>query len=169
MRIVTLEEHVSFPEMGKHLPADILKDKKTSNAAMQMMPKLEDVTGERLSSMNETGIAMQVLSVENTDVNLLTGNSAADFASKYNDLLAEKIKDHPQRFTAFAHLPMTAPAAAADELERTVKTYGFPGAMIKGLTNGEFLDAPNLPRFLKEPKSWVCLFISIPAFRHKEL
>jgi predicted TIM-barrel fold metal-dependent hydrolase len=52
MRIVTIEEHVSFPEM-----AALIKVERTPSAvAMQMMPKLSDITGERLQSMNETGI-----------------------------------------------------------------------------------------------------------------
>jgi predicted TIM-barrel fold metal-dependent hydrolase len=110
--------------------------------------------------MNECGLTMQVLSVENTDVNLLEGRTAAEFASKFNDLLAAKIKDHPDRFTAFAHLPMTAPAAAADELERTVKTYGFRGALVKGLINGEFLDAPKFsPIFERAEKLGVPIYI----------
>src|ERR1700744_834887 len=98
MRIVTLEEHVSFPEMANYLPAHLLGNRKPSGAAAQMMPKLSDIAGERLSSMDECGIAMQVLSVENTDVNLLIGTAAADFACRYNDLLAERIKPHPGRF-----------------------------------------------------------------------
>jgi predicted TIM-barrel fold metal-dependent hydrolase len=160
MRIVTLEEHVSFPEMTSLIPSSILKDKNPSGAAMQMMPKLSDISGERLDSMNESGITMQVLSVENTDVNLLDSSSAPDFASKYNDLLFDKIKDYPDRFNAFAHLPMTAPAAAADELERTVKGYGFRGAMIRGLTNGEFLDAPKFaPIFERAEKLGVPIYI----------
>ncbi len=125
-----------------------------------MMPQLADISGERLNSMDESGISMQVLSVENTDVNSLDGALAPGFASKYNDLLAAKIKDHPERFTAFAHLPMTAPAAAADELERTVKTYGFRGAMIRGLTNGDFLDAPQFaPVFERAEKLGVPIYI----------
>ena len=160
MRIVTLEEHVSFPEMTQLLPAEIAKNIRPSGVAMQMMPKLSDITGERLDSMNETGITMQVLSVENTDVNLLDSTSAPAFASKYNDLLAEKIKGHLDRFAAFAHLPMTAPAAAADELERTVKTYGFHGAMIRGLTNGDFLDHPKFaPVFERAEKLGVPIYI----------
>jgi len=124
------------------------------------MPKLADISGERLNSMNETGISMQVLSVENTDVNLLDSTLAPEFASKYNDLLAEKIKDHPGRFTAFAHLPMTAPSAAADELERTVKAYSFRGAMVKGLTNGDFLDASKFaPIFERAEKLGVPIYI----------
>ena len=160
MRIVTLEEHVSFPQMTALIPDYLLEKKKPSNVAMQMMPKLEDVTGERLTSMNDAGITMQVLSVENTDVNLLDSNSAPGFAFKYNDLLAEKIKNHPDSFTAFAHLPMTAPAAAADELERTVKSYGFRGAMIRGLTNGNFLDHPKFaPIFERAEKLGVPIYI----------
>jgi predicted TIM-barrel fold metal-dependent hydrolase len=160
MRIVTIEEHVSFPEMTNLLHADELMKRRPSAAADQMMPKLTDVSGERLDSMNKSGISMQVLSVENTDVNLLGNTRAPEFASKYNDLLAEKIKDFPERFTAFAHLPMTVPAAAADELERTVRSYGFRGAMIRGLTNGDFLDAPKYaPIFERAEKLGVPIYI----------
>lgn len=160
MRIVTIEEHVSFPEMTNLIPAGVLGNKKPSSAAMQMMPKLADISDERLNSMDASGIDMQVLSVESTDVNLLDSSLAPQFASAYNDLLAKKIKDHPTRFTAFAHLPMTAPAAAADELERTVKTHGFRGTMIRGLTNGDFLDAPKFaPVFEKAEKLGVPIYI----------
>lgn len=164
MRIVTLEEHVSFPEMTHLLPAGTLSNTRPSAVAMQMMPKLADITGERLDSMNESGISMQVLSVENTDVNLLDTTSAPAFASKYNDLLAEKINNYPGRFTAFAHLPMTAPAAAADELERAVKSYGFRGAMIRGLTNGEFLDAPKFAPVLAKAEK-----LDVPIYIHPGL
>jgi uncharacterized protein len=160
MKAITIEEHVSFPEMTELLPAGLRDNRKLSAVAMQMMPKLADITGERLDSMNASGISMQVLSVENTDVNQLDSTMAPAFASKYNDLLAAKIKDHPERFAAFAHLPMTAPAAAADELERTVKTYGFRGAMIRGHTNGEFLDAPKFaPIFQRAEKLDVPIYI----------
>jgi uncharacterized protein len=160
MRIVTLEEHVSFPEMANFLPGSPSGGRKPSAVIMQMMPKLADITGERLNSMKESGISMQVLSVENTDVNLLDSTQAPAFASRYNDLLAEKIKGHPVRFAAFAHLPMTAPAAAADELERTVQTHGFKGALIRGLTNGEFLDAPKFsPIFERAEKLGVPIYI----------
>jgi predicted TIM-barrel fold metal-dependent hydrolase len=161
MRIVTIEEHVSFPEMTKFIPASLLKSDAPPSAVKMMMSKLADISGERLDSMNESGISMQVLSVENTDVNLLSSSLAPEFASKYNDLLSDKIKQHPDRFTAFALLPMTAPAAAADELERTVKTHGFRGAMIKGLINGEFLDAPKFAPVLERAEK-----LGVPIYIH---
>ncbi|WP_440135682.1 amidohydrolase family protein [Chitinophaga sancti] len=157
MRIVTLEEHASFPEMSAYLPESILKERRSLGL---MQDKLADITGERLNSMQATGITTQVLSVENTDVYLLPGKEAANFAAKYNDLLAEKIKDHPASFTAFAVLPVTSPEAAADELERTVKTYGFKGAMIKGTINGAFLDAPKFaPIFERAAQLGVPIYI----------
>lgn len=160
MRIVTLEEHISFPEMNELLPAAIVAAKDTSGPAAQMMPKLEDITGERLASMDKNGITVQVLSVENTDVNLLDSAKAPAFAARYNDLLAQKIADHADRFAAFAHLPMTAPAAAADELERAVTQYGFKGAVIRGHTNGEFLDHPKFePIFERAQKLDVPIYI----------
>jgi predicted TIM-barrel fold metal-dependent hydrolase len=161
MRIVTIEEHVSFPEMAKLIPPGTPGIKQPSGAAMLMMPKLSDIAAERLDSMDESGITMQVLSVENTDVNLLSSTFAPEFASKYNDLLAEKIKAYPDRFTAFAHLPMVAPAAAADELERSVKAYGFRGAMIRGVTNGEFLDAPKFAPILEKAEK-----LGVPIYIH---
>jgi predicted TIM-barrel fold metal-dependent hydrolase len=161
MRVVTLEEHVSFPEMTTLMPQEILSKKQSFPAADQLMPKLNDVTGERLNSMNECNITMQVLSVENTDVNLLNGHIAVGFASRYNDLLYEKIKGHPDRFKAFAHLPMTAPVAAADELERTVKAYGYKGAMIRGHTNGDFLDAPKFAPVLERAER-----LGVPLYIH---
>ncbi|ACU61779.1 amidohydrolase family protein [Chitinophaga pinensis] len=169
MRIVTLEEHVSFPEMTALLPEEILKNRKQSGAALQMQEKLADITGERLTSMKAAGISMQVLSVENTDVYLLPDSLAPAFAAKYNDLLADKISSHSDAFAAFAMLPMTVPEAAADELERAVKTHGFCGAMIKGLINGVFLDAPKFaPVFACAEKLGVPLYIH-PGIPPKEV
>jgi predicted TIM-barrel fold metal-dependent hydrolase len=142
MRIVTLEEHVVFPEIAEEITRLATDTKQTSapESVYRQVDKLADVTGDRLKSMDENGITLQVLSVVGAGANLVAGAEGIRLAKKYNDQLAEKIKDHPKRFAAFAHLPMMEPQAAAEELERTVTTYGFVGAMINGMTNGEFLD-----------------------------
>jgi len=142
MRVVTLEEHITFPELVDKLPQEA-KDKHyigQSPAMQRMVPKLEDIDGERLQSMDENGITVQVLSVAGAGADLLDATHGPAFARQYNDAIAERIAAHPDRFRAFAHLPTTNPEAAADELERTVKNYGFCGALINGLTNDEFLD-----------------------------
>jgi predicted TIM-barrel fold metal-dependent hydrolase len=65
---------------------------------------------------------------------------AADLTRRVNDRLHQAITAHPRRFAGFAALPTADPAAAADELERTVSKLGFKGAMLHGLANGVFLD-----------------------------
>jgi len=131
---------------------------------LQLLPKLADITGDRLRSMDDNGITMQVLSVDSSGANLLSQEKGPAFAMKYNDLIANRINGYESRFTAFAHLPMTAPTAAADELERAVKTYNFRGAMIRGLTEGQFLDQPQFtPIFERAEK------LDVPIYLHPGL
>jgi predicted TIM-barrel fold metal-dependent hydrolase len=166
MRIVTLEEHVSFLELINQIPKkDLAKHSIDQSPMMQhLRPKLEDITGERLQSMDNTGISMQILSVAGAGADLLSEKKSPAFARQYNDAIAQKTASHPNRFAAFAHLPMTAPEAAADELERTVALYGFKGALINGLTQDKFLDDPQFaPIFERAEK------LGVPIYLHPGL
>jgi 2,3-dihydroxybenzoate decarboxylase len=64
---------------------------------------------------------------------------AVDLIRRVNDRLAAAVAANPRRFAAFAALPTAVPEAAADELQRCVE-MGFKGAMVHGMTQGEFLD-----------------------------
>ena len=161
MRIVTLEEHISLPEMTKLLPEEALTSFGQSPMMQSISSKLADIGNERLLSMDKTGITMQVLSVDSFGANLLSPEAGPAFATRYNTLIAEKIAPHPKRFTAFAHLPMTAPLAAADELERTVKTYRFRGAMVRGMTQERFLDHPSFAPILERAEK-----LGVPIYLH---
>lgn len=164
MRIVTLEEHISFPEMAAQIPKDALGGFGQSERMQQLIPKLADITGERLQSMDANGITMQVLSVDSSGANLLSPEEGPAFARQYNDLIAQRIAGFEHRFAAFAHLPMTAPMAAADELERAVTEYQFRGAMIRGLTQDKFLDQPEFaPIFERAEK------LDVPIYLHPGL
>lgn len=164
MQIVTLEEHISFPEMANKIPKAALGGFGQSERMQQLIPKLADITGDRLKSMDANEITMQVLSVDSSGANLLSPGEGPAFATQYNDLIAERIAGFENRFTAFAHLPMTAPMAAADELERTVKEYNFRGVMIRGLTQDRFLDQPEFaPIFERAEK------LDVPVYLHPGL
>jgi 2,3-dihydroxybenzoate decarboxylase len=69
--------------------------------------------------------------------------SAVRVAKAADDRLYEIVRNHPDRFAAFANLPTADPEAAADELERTVEKLGFKGAMIHGLIGEERLFIDN--------------------------
>jgi predicted TIM-barrel fold metal-dependent hydrolase len=64
-------------------------------------------------------------------------------ARAFNDALARVVAEQPNRYAGFAHLPMTAPEAAADELERCITQLGFCGALINGMIEDRFLDDPR--------------------------
>src|SRR5438876_9011896 len=92
--------------------------------------------------------------------------TAVPLAKAANDGLAELISAHPDRFAGFAALPTPDPKAAADELERTVTTLGFKGAMVHGLTNGVFFDDKQFwPIFERAQALDVPLYIH-PAVPH---
>ncbi|TWI99233.1 hypothetical protein JN11_02549 [Mucilaginibacter frigoritolerans] len=166
MRVVTLEEHITFPELVNQIPQEAHDKHYLDKSPMiqKLAAKLADITGERLQSMDENGITTQVLSVAGAGADLLDASYGPAFAKKYNDAIAERIANHTDRFKAFAHLPTTNPEAAADELERTVKTYNFRGALINGLTNDEFLDdAKYAPIFERAEQ------LDVPIYLHPGL
>jgi predicted TIM-barrel fold metal-dependent hydrolase len=101
---------------------------------------LGDVAEGRLKRMDETGIDVQVLSHVQPGPQGFDRETAFRFARESNDWLGEIVKQYPERFFGFAALPTQDPAAAADELERTVKNFGFKGALINGQTQGHYLD-----------------------------
>jgi aminocarboxymuconate-semialdehyde decarboxylase len=60
-----------------------------------------------------------------------------------NDQIARHVKDHPERFSGIATLPMQTPDKAADELRRAMRTLGLHGAMIGSNVGGKNLDDPS--------------------------
>jgi uncharacterized protein len=63
-----------------------------------------------------------------------------ELARQANDTVNAAATLFPDRFRAFATLPMRDPKAAAGELERTVRKLGFVGALINGHISGRYLD-----------------------------
>jgi len=161
MRTIILEEHVSFPEMAARIPAQVPGNGFFASLPPEAKRLISEVDGERLKSMDRNGITLQVLSVVGQGAGLLDPKEGPSFARDYNDLLAAKIRSHPDRLAAFAHLPMTAPEAAADELQRTSDEHHFRGALITGLTRGEFLDHPRYAPLLQRAEA-----LELPIYLH---
>ncbi|MFZ0395337.1 MAG: amidohydrolase family protein [Terracidiphilus sp.] len=102
---------------------------------------LQDFGDRRLEIMDRNGVDFVVLSISGPGVQFeKDAHVALKRAKSANDFLAGEIQKRPQRYGGFAHLAMHDPAAAADELERSMRDLGFHGALINGQTNGEYLD-----------------------------
>jgi predicted TIM-barrel fold metal-dependent hydrolase len=101
---------------------------------------LNDLGEGRLKEMDSAGIDMQVISHAPSPLQQLQPAEARELAVATNDRLHDAVDRNPERFGAFAALPTPDPAAAADELERTVTRLGFKGAMIHGRSHEDFHD-----------------------------
>jgi predicted TIM-barrel fold metal-dependent hydrolase len=93
--------------------------------------------------MDEAGIDMQVLSLNDPGCELFDEPDATALAKKTNDELAKVIKKYPNRFIGLAALAPQNPKAAAEELERAISDLGFRGTKIGSNVRGEYLDDPK--------------------------
>lgn len=166
-RIVTLEEHISFPDLVARIPLAARQQAGWPAADNPHSPmreqqrQLAEIGPERLRLMDEAGITSQVLSVSGPGAELLSPAEGPAFAREYNDRLATAIAQHPGRFFGFAHLPLTNPLAAAEELTRTVHAHHFRGAMVNGTTQGLFLDDPQFAPLLARAEE-----LGVPLYLH---
>ena len=147
MRTITLEEHYATPAFmdgpGRELGEQIRAGRGKSPMALinaHLIQQLLDLDDLRIADMDAGGIDMQVLSLNSPGVEQLEPAAAEALARQANDHLGEAVRRHPNRFAGFAALPTAAPDIAASELERTVRNYGFKGAVINGHTRGRYLD-----------------------------
>ena len=147
MRIIGIEEHYQPQFMGKIRLDWAAKTERPEMMDMDLMiknvfPRLASpVEAFRLPEMDEIGMDMQVLSSGSPSVQALDDpKEAIDAAIKSNDFLAEAVNKYPDRFQAFATLPLADPEASAKELERCVKELGFVGAMVQGHQYFHYLD-----------------------------
>jgi 2,3-dihydroxybenzoate decarboxylase len=111
-----------------------------SERATAIIERLQDVGPRRIADMDSAGIARQILSLTSPGVQVFDAATAKALASSSNDQLAATIRKHPDRYSGLAAVAPQDPPAAAQELERGVRTLGLKGAIINSHTLGEYLD-----------------------------
>jgi uncharacterized protein len=148
MRTIALEEHFWTPELSGQTGSGAL-----ATFGPRIGDQLRDLGPLRLADMDANGIDFQVISHVAPAAQGLPGADGVTRARQANDLLAEAVRAHPDRFAGFATLPTADPEAAADELDRATGELGLIGALVNSTlgSNGVFLDdarfAPLLDRF----------------------
>jgi gamma-resorcylate decarboxylase len=146
---VGLEEHFAIPETlqdsAGFVPGDYW---------IELSRRLLDIQDNRLRQMDDNGIEMMVLSLNAPAVQAIASPPRANaIAVLANDFLAEQVAKRPDRFQAFAALPLQDPDLAAAELERCVQHLGFKGALVNGFSqigspeNCVYYDAPQYADF----------------------
>jgi 2,3-dihydroxybenzoate decarboxylase len=135
---IAFEEHVAIPETLENTRA-FAEDTGYWDDFSRM---ILDVDEERLEKMDKTGIDYAIQSINAPGIQaILDTDAAIEAARKGNDKLAAAEAAHPDKFGAFATLPMQDPDAAAEELTRCVREMGFKGAMVNGFTQKDVPDS----------------------------
>ncbi len=146
---IGLEEHFALAETVQDsagfVPGDYWKE---------LQARLLDIQVDRLRQMDDNGMQMMVLSLNAPTVQAIPSAAhAVEVATRANDFLAEQVARRPDRFQAFAALPMQDPERATRELERCVTDLHFKGALVNGFSDLEtpgqmvYYDAPQYEEF----------------------
>ena len=174
MKVITIEEHITSEEDLKNMmgsqAGDLGKDRmKFFMEKATVDGKLTDTENIRIPYMDKVGIDMQILSYINLASGSLKGDERTNSCIRGNEFLKEQIDKHPDRFSAFATLPLWDVQASCKELEKCVKEYGFKGALVQGKFDGHFLDEKEfIPLFEKAEELDVPIYFH-PSFPVKEI
>ncbi len=146
---VALEEHFAIPDTLQD-SAGFVPDSYWE----ELSSRLLDIQDKRLRLMDRHGIETMIISLNAPAVQAITDRKKAiDIARRANDALAEECAKRPDRFLAFAALPLQDPDAAAEELARCVTDMGFVGALVNGFSqdaaqgDGQELLYYDLPQY----------------------
>lgn len=159
---IALEEHFAI--------AATLEDSRPFGSAVWEMlgPRLIDVQDIRLKEMDKHGIEMMILSLNAPAVQAIHDiPRAIAVAREANDALAAEVRKRPDRFTAFAALPMQDPEEAAAELTRCIKELGMVGALVNGFSqagdpeNVFYYDLPQFRDFWRRVEA-----LDVPFYLH---
>jgi aminocarboxymuconate-semialdehyde decarboxylase len=116
---------------------------------------------ERLKAMDRCGIEMHVLTLTTPSVEREVPEKGVKLAELANDGFSQVVEKYPERFQAFAALPLQVPEAAAEELERAVKELGLRGGTLMTNVDGKPLD---LDEFM--PVYEKAVELDVPLFLH---
>jgi predicted TIM-barrel fold metal-dependent hydrolase len=151
MKIIAFEEHYGLPAIHEAATkandpyalvlAGMKKSGKFPGDPKTGFPAgIFDLGEGRIAAMDAASIDVQILSHATPSAEGLEPSLARELTRQANDAVAAAASKYPDRFLGFATLPMLDPAAAARELERTVRDLHFVGALINGHIHGRYLD-----------------------------
>lgn len=160
MRKIAFEEHYTAPGFQDY--SKVFAQHIDAQSLAELGRRLTDFDQLRLQDMDENGIDYVILSQTGPGVQAERDPEVAlRRARENNDFLAERVARNSRRYGGFAVVPMHDPRVAADELERTVRGYGFKGALINGHTNGTYYDGREYDAFWERVQA-----LDVPIYLH---
>ena len=117
----------------------------------------------RLKTMDDTGVAVQVLSswVDLTGYELEPEAGAA-YARRFNETIADEVAAHPDRLMMLATVPLQHGELAAAELDYAVSKLGAVGVEICTTIDGAALADSDLDAFWAKAEELRCVVLLHP-------
>jgi aminocarboxymuconate-semialdehyde decarboxylase len=127
-------------------------------------PDFSESLEKRIALMDSERVDVHVLSLSPSIFWYHSSPSdAVGYARAVNDSLAEVVAQAPDRFRAFAFLPLQDPEASVRELDRCMNIEGFVGGVVGTNVDGRDWDAPELLPVLREASEQRALLFIHPA------
>jgi predicted TIM-barrel fold metal-dependent hydrolase len=159
---IAVEEHFAIPETTS------ISARWPGSYWTAMRDKLLDLFDRRLTEMDQTGIEMEVLSLNADGIQTIPDTDRAiETARRANDVLAEAVIKRPDRFAGLAALPMQDAQAATAELQRCVRDLKFKGVLVNGFSQigdadtAVYYDLPQYRPFWAEVER-----LGVPFYLH---
>jgi len=116
---------------------------------------------QRIADMDRIGIDIQVLTLTAPNVYFTTRKRNLYLAQMSNGFFAELCQKYPDRFIAFASVPLKHPEDAIEELHRAVKDLGMKGIVLGSNIDGKHLHSKEFWPFYEEVDR-----LGLPIFIH---
>jgi uncharacterized protein len=159
--LIGIEEHWILPELTAALAEH--DESLAFNDIGDHQERLRDLGEGRIATMDEQGIDVAVLAQTPPGTQALPAGEAVRLSRVANDVAAQAVARHPDRFRALSTLPLSAPHEAAAELKRAAD-LGHVGTMVYGRSGDLLLDDPVYDDFLTAAEA-----LRQPVFLHPQL
>jgi len=161
VRTVDMHAHCYFQDAVDLMGADAAKVMPPTKGVPEHFLATPDVLAQRMAGMDAMGIDMEVLSI-NPYWYGKDRETAGRITEMQNAHLATLRAAHPDRFGAYASLPMQFPDLAVEQLDYAVRKQGFVGAAIGGSVGGESFSSPRFRPVLAKAEELGCILFIHP-------
>lgn len=151
MRVVAVEEHWTTEGIDRALrarPVGMRDESLALNDRADIPARLLDIGQQRIEAMDAAGVDVQIISLAPPAAGGLPSSEAVALSRDANDRASAAMARYPKRLKAMTTLPMSDPAAALAELQRTASEPAHVGIMSYGRSGNRHLDDPAYDELL---------------------
>ncbi|MYE12917.1 MAG: amidohydrolase [Gammaproteobacteria bacterium] len=121
---------------------------------------LVDLESRRLADMDAAGIDQAIIALTSPGVQVMERADAVAYARYANDVLADAVRAHPDRYHGLTAVAPQDPEAAAAEVERGHE-LGFKGVIVHSHTTNAYMSDPKYWPILE-----ACEALGTPLYMH---